>query len=102
MKNAIDLRNITKQAQARKSKPLLDWARDYVESCSETLERAAALGYTDVTIEIKEEAQPEGIRWKFSNKEKQLAVAEEFANFYLKYKLLTDPHRINVSWAEEN
>lgn len=98
MKTIQELQLITKNAEEAITAPIRKWAKEFVESCSETIELAARRGCNNITIVIDQSKLSNNLRWAYTEKEKQAIVAEEFAKYGFKVKCLTDTHRINVSW----
>ena len=102
MKTIQELRIITNNAQKESKAPLRRWAKNFVESCSNMIECNANRGFYNVTVIIEESVLENNLRWSYSEKEKQVIVAQEFAKYGFKVKCLTDVHRINISWEDQD
>lgn len=98
MKTANELRNITIGMREKLNAPAIQWAKEFVESYSTALERTALKGFDSITITINEETMPVDIRWRYTNKEKQEFVAQEFETYGFTVKRLTDLHLVKVMW----
>lgn len=98
MKTANELRNITIGMRKKLNAPAIQWAKEFVDSHSETVERTALKGFDNITIIINEDTMPSDIRWKYTNKEKQEFVAQEFEKYGFTVKRLTDLHLVKVMW----
>ena len=98
MKTANELRNITVENRIKYNAPVIKWAKDFVDSRSEALESTALRGLDNITIVINEDTMPSEIRWRYTNKEKQEFVAQEFEKYGFTVKRLTDLHLVKVMW----